>query len=303
MVVADFEEFCGAFCEAASITPPQLEADRNGALAFTVLMRGVSVTTLHVRQRPDAAYVMAELGLVPDYRAVDAWRGMLEANLAWLGRDAPIFSCSPESGEPVLYKEISLDGAGTRDGYEQIDGMVDLAGRWRDDLLGHRPFDALVCLPGARFQPPNDPATGAFDELLRSLRATRDGHACMAAQEPCGSFSLTVAGRDVHVRSAPHGAAESAVAVVNLGVAHTHQEQQALAGMLKANFAWMTRMNSPACSRDPGTGELLVHSAYPLADMDGDLFLERLREFVRMVDWQCLFAAPSTTYPGGNSNG
>lgn len=131
MAIANFDEFCRAFCELAAIPRPDLSPDPHGAFAFTVLMRGVSVTVLHVPSRPDVAYVMAELGSVPEHSAMEAWRALLDANMLLRGKDAPVFSRNPQTGDVILQRAFPLGDATAVHVYEQVELLVAMARQWQ----------------------------------------------------------------------------------------------------------------------------------------------------------------------------
>lgn len=147
MAIANFEEFCKGLAEIVGMEVPQLETDEDGRLSFSVLMQDVYVTALHIPTRPDAVFLMAELGPMPDDIAVNGWRALMEANMHLLGKNLPTFSRDPESHDVILQRTIVLDDVTVIEACEQVDALLVVAHRWRDD---HLLSDAPAALAGSR---------------------------------------------------------------------------------------------------------------------------------------------------------
>jgi hypothetical protein len=135
MAIASFEEFCEEFCEIAGIEPPELAPDQWGTLAFSMQMRDIALTALQVPSRPDMAYVMAELGPMPQDRAQEGWRTLMDTNKVLLGQDAPVFSRNPETGEVVLQQSLPLARSTVAELFARIEGLTEMACQWQQGRL------------------------------------------------------------------------------------------------------------------------------------------------------------------------
>ncbi len=137
MAIANFEELCGAFCEMAGIEKPRLVRGGHGWSAFTVRMQDVLVTALQVQECTDTFYLLAELGPMPEERAVDGWLTLLKFNMPMHVQELPVFSRNPATGEVVLHQPLRLWDASPTDLFERVELLVEMALVWRQTLFMH----------------------------------------------------------------------------------------------------------------------------------------------------------------------
>lgn len=134
MAIANFDELCKGLSEIAGVTPPPLEADKQGIIAFSVHLHEVAVSVAHAPQSsPGCAFVLIEFGKVPEGRELAAWTALLDANFLMMGESAPCFSRNPATGQVLLQYAYPFDRATALDLYQGIVKMVDIARRWRED--------------------------------------------------------------------------------------------------------------------------------------------------------------------------
>lgn len=134
MAIANFDELCKGLSEIAGVTPPALEADEQGIIAFSVHLHDVAVSVAHAPQSsPGCAFVLIEFGEVPKDSEIAAWTALLDANFLMMGESAPCFSRNPATGQVLLQYAYPFDTATALDLYQGIVKMVDIARRWRED--------------------------------------------------------------------------------------------------------------------------------------------------------------------------
>lgn len=136
MAIANFEELCKGMCEVAGVEAPELSADEQGVLAFTVQLHDVSVTVAHAQETsPGCAYVLIEFGEPPADRELAAWLALMDANFLMLGDNAPTFSRNPANGQVILQYAYPFEQATALGLYQGILRMVEIAGQWRQDYF------------------------------------------------------------------------------------------------------------------------------------------------------------------------
>lgn len=139
MAVASFQDLCTGFCELVQVTPPPLQIDERGLVAFHVVLRGVTINLVHRPQvSPDHVFVLFELGaLSQDEATSDAQlHALLDANFVLLEVNPPVFSRNPATGEAVLQYVYPLFEATPNDLYGLIHKEIDRISDWR---LGNQP--------------------------------------------------------------------------------------------------------------------------------------------------------------------
>lgn len=134
MPIAGFDEFRAGFAELMGIDVGIPELDEFNALAFTVEIQSIPLSAVHVPQRPDAVFLMAELAPLPEGTGTDPWCTALAANMDLMGHDTPVFSCDPESGNllvqcAVLFEEVSIAEA-----CERAQSLIEVAKLWNSGL-------------------------------------------------------------------------------------------------------------------------------------------------------------------------
>ena len=133
MAIASFEELCQGITEIAAVDAPELQPDETGTLAFTLHFGDVPVTVLRLPRRPDAAFLVAEFGPMPEARAVDGWRALLEVNLEMTMRNGPVFGRNRRTGEVTVHRCFPLDEATPIELYQSAADMAEVATSWRRD--------------------------------------------------------------------------------------------------------------------------------------------------------------------------
>jgi hypothetical protein len=154
MAVSTFDELCAGFCELIAVTPPVLNADANGLVAFHVVRRGVTIILAH---RPgiskDHFFALFELGPIASDadKAAAEVQALLEANFVLLQVHPPVFSRDPASGDVVLQYVFPLFETTPNGLHELIDREIDRVLAWRENLP---PTDSGGSAPQEK-QPPD----------------------------------------------------------------------------------------------------------------------------------------------------
>lgn len=302
MAIASFEEFSKGFCEIAGIAPPLLEPDEHGVLAFTVCMRGIPVTAMQVRSRPDAVHVMVELGALPQEHSLQSWRAMLHANMFLLDRNQPTFSRNPGNGEGMLHQALILWDLNDTEAFEKVSALVDMAAFWHEhhllpatagDPVDDNGMEDLVHEVEALDQEFGDLSCKGFDQLYEGV--------CRVLNKPVGPlsrdatssrFELDMGNAVVNVFQARGRADDCALVTMSLGGPQSPDEPAAIAQCMEANFRWMTMRDSPVASCNPLTGDLFIQYAYPLSDAHADVFVARAAGLALAVPHWRTVAAP-----------
>jgi hypothetical protein len=151
MSTTEFMRICADFCELIQVTPPALDPEHDGTVAFHVDWRGVTVDVMCSPARSaNHAFVLFELGAI-DSAPHDAGRvllALLQANFLSLRVNPPTFSCHPETGAAVLQCGFPIEGATASALFEFIEMGVDLALEWRKNhLLPDAPMPPSVDAP------------------------------------------------------------------------------------------------------------------------------------------------------------
>lgn len=295
MAFADFESLCRSFCELAGLPlRGTLAPDDDGTWSATIHLRGVEVTALQMADRsPDTVFLIAQLGTLPEDRALPGWLALLNANLQLAGRDAPGFCRSPSTGDALMHCPCPLSSVSPADVYRRVSSLVDAALLWRDaQFLG----DLHVPLA---WEEPNGPAPGQAGENGGERFLALHGEVCRlldqrveqdaALEGPC-AFPMHVNGVDVSVVHDERG--RLAWCVLPLGRAGDTPRLDDITDLMDANFALMSEPHAARFSRDPLTGELLLQCAHPLESVGAQALLESTYRLVDVVrDRQDLVAA------------
>ncbi len=255
MAIADFEQLCEGFCDIAAMTTPALVPDEHGALAFTLRLHEVAVTVMEfVRVRPGMAYLMAEFGPMPQERAQDGWRALLDINRRMAGSGCAAFSRHPPTGQVLMQASLALADATAVDVYQQVCKMVDAAVQWRESCF----------LDG---------------------RAGGSLPACMPAQggNAAPLVTLGILGAKVTVRRLEPVLAGLMSVEVSLGQPAPGTQAALIHAAMEANFSWMTHEHEPCCSLDASSGEWLMQSTQPLSLIDAPEFRRVAEQAVRQA--------------------
>ena len=134
MSIANFEELCNRFCDTDGFPRPSMQYDDKGRLAFSVCIKGVSVTVLESREIDgEAVSLIAEFGALPQGYEVGGWQALMDANLLMMSADSPWFSRNQVTSKILLQWDCQLTGMRPQEVLRRVTQMSDMALAWRDE--------------------------------------------------------------------------------------------------------------------------------------------------------------------------
>lgn len=283
MTIASFEELCNGFCSLAGMREVTFAPTDSGSLAATIHLRGIPVSVLQfVHDRPDAAFLVAEFGTMPQDRALEGWLGLMGANLAVVGEDTPVFSRNPQTGEVLLQWACTLSDLTVVDVYQRVSKMVELALQWRHDGFLSGPAEQVAATALANAFPKQEcvlPEEGAvrFEALCQAV--------CESLGEPGrrpvieGSVRVLALAADGVEASVMHSPLHPGctLVLIHLGMSSHAPPLGDVIDIMNANFVLMSQPQGATFSRDASTGELFLQYSYPLAGASAQGLLQQVQ--------------------------
>jgi hypothetical protein len=284
----EFEALCDAFCDVAGIQPRSIVRSEDGGHSITVRLRDVAVTLLQLdNKRPDTVFLIAELGVMPEHRALAGWLSLLNTNLWLVGQNAPAFCRNPETGQVLLQWACPLDSVTATDAYQQICAMADLACQWRQDYLMDEARAAALrrAESSLRSRVPSSQSASArfeFEALYRDLCDLGHPAASVPGNEDLLAFPVKIPGVDVMVIHSPMQYPDCALVLVQFGALST-SELSDVTHFMDANLGLMAECHGATWSREATSGALILQYAFPLACASAQRLLEQLAALARLA--------------------
>lgn len=124
---------CSNLCSLLGLPLPDLRADEDGALCFTVAIKEIEIGFVaDERVSADHIQYLVHFGSAPDEREPLVLRELLHANLLSQQPGAPVFARDPQTGEVVLAGLLQLGACPAEQVLAGLVELVDSAISWRN---------------------------------------------------------------------------------------------------------------------------------------------------------------------------